>query len=321
MRKAFIETLIELALDDERILLLTADLGFMALEPFAENFPKRFFNVGVAEQNMVGLATGLAEAGYIPFIYSITPFAVLRPYEFIRNGPIYHQFPVRIIGIGGGLEYGHDGISHYGIDDIGVLRVQPGITIITPADYKQATAALSATWDLPGPVYYRLSKDDKSIIKEINGHFELGRAQIIDKGKDVLIITMGSIATEVVKAAEILKKKGIFCTIMVISCISPPPISDILDTLKQFSFAITVEAHYIIGGLGSFVSEVTAEHGLNCAIVRLGIKNKPDGFTGSQSYIYHLYGLTAEGIAETAIREMGKHNTLSIRSQSVDIND
>lgn len=310
MRKAFVETLVELAHHDERILLLTADLGYMALEPFADNFPNRFFNVGVAEQNMVGLATGLAEAGYIPFIYSIAPFAVLRPYEFIRNGPIYHQFPVRIIGIGGGLEYGHDGITHYGIDDVGVLRVQPGITIIAPADYKQASSALSATWDLPGPIYYRLSKDDKSIIKEINGQFELGRAQIIDDGKDVLIIAMGSIAKEVVRATEILKKRGFSSTIMVVSCISPPPISDILDTLKQFSFAITVEAHYIIGGLGSLISEVAAEHCLNCAIVRFGIKDTPNGFTGSQSYIYHLYGLTAEGIAETAISETRKYNTL-----------
>ena len=319
MRKAFIETLVELAHNDERILLLTADLGYMTLEPFVDNFPKRFFNVGVAEQNMVGLATGLAEAGYIPFIYSIAPFAVLRPYEFIRNGPIYHQFPVRIIGIGGGLEYGHDGITHYGIEDVGVLRVQPGITIITPADYKQARAALSATWDLPGPIYYRLSKDDKSIIREINGQFELGRAQIIDKGNDVLMITMGSIATEAVRAAEILEEKGIFSTIMIISCMSPPPISDILDTLKQFSFAFTVEAHYIVGGLGSLISEVVAEHGLNCAIIRFGIKDTPNGFTGSQSYIYHLYGLTAEGIAETAISEIGKYGNLSILNQNVNI--
>jgi len=197
--------------------------------------------------------------------------------------------------------------------------VQPGITIITPADYKQARAALSATWDLPGPIYYRLSKDDKSIIREINGQFELGRAQIIDKGKDVLMITMGSIATEAVRAAEILEEKGIFSTIMIISCMSPPPISDILDTLKQFSFAFTVEAHYIVGGLGSLISEVVAEHGLNCAIIRFGIKDTPNGFTGSQSYIYHLYGLTAEGIAETAISEIGKYGNLSILNQNVNI--
>src|SRR5438093_13706937 len=114
MRRAFAETLAELAKEDPRIVLLTADLGFMALEPFADAFPERFFNVGVAEQNMVGAATGLAEAGFIPFVYSIVTFAVLRPFEFIRNGPVAHQLPVRIVSVGGGFEYGYNGISQYG---------------------------------------------------------------------------------------------------------------------------------------------------------------------------------------------------------------
>ena len=132
MRAAFIETLTELAAGDSRIMLLTGDLGYMALEPFIEKHPDRFFNVGVAEQNMVGVATGLAEAGFIPFVYSITPFAVLRPYEFIRNGPIQHQLPVRIVGVGGGMEYGQNGLSHYGLEDVAVMRAQPAISIIAP---------------------------------------------------------------------------------------------------------------------------------------------------------------------------------------------
>src|SRR6266480_3885113 len=120
MRRAFAETLAELAKEDPRIVLLTADLGFTALEPFADAFPDRFFNVGVAEQNMVGVATGLAEAGFIPFVYSIVTFACLRPYEFIRNGPIQHRWTVRIVGIGGGVEYGNNGLSHYGLEDVAV---------------------------------------------------------------------------------------------------------------------------------------------------------------------------------------------------------
>src|SRR5438093_2400618 len=137
MRRAFVNTLVELAERDPRILLLTGDLGYLALEPFSERFPDRFFNVGVAEQNMVGLATGLAEAGYIPFCYSIVTFASLRPYEFIRNGPILHQLPVRVVGVGGGVEYGHNGATHYGLEDVGVMRVQPGISVIAPADAQQ----------------------------------------------------------------------------------------------------------------------------------------------------------------------------------------
>jgi transketolase len=143
MRQAFVQTLTGLAGHDSRILLLTGDLGYLALEPFADKFPSRFFNVGVAEQNMVGLATGLAEAGFIPFVYSIVPFAVLRPYEFIRNGPIQHQLPVRIVGVGGGLAYGPNGLSHYGLEDVAVMRVQPGLTVIAPADAPQTRTAVA----------------------------------------------------------------------------------------------------------------------------------------------------------------------------------
>src|SRR5262245_23365599 len=171
MRRAFVQTLTEIADRDSRILLLTGDLGYMALEPFAEKFPSRFFNVGVAEQNMVGLATGLAEAGYLPFVYSIVTFATLRPYEFIRNGPIQHQLPVRIVGMGGGVEYSHNGLSHYGLEDVAVMRAQPGLSVIAPADYQQARAAVLATWDLPGPIYYRLGKDDRTLVPGLDGQF------------------------------------------------------------------------------------------------------------------------------------------------------
>ncbi|HMV46813.1 MAG TPA: 1-deoxy-D-xylulose-5-phosphate synthase, partial [Blastocatellia bacterium] len=146
MRAAFTETIVELAERDPRILLLTGDLGYCALEPFAEKFPDRFFNCGVAEQNMVGVATGLAEAGYIPFVYSIATFASLRTYEFIRNGPILHHLPVRIVGVGGGFEYGTAGPTHYGLEDAGVMRLQPGLTVISPADHQQTRTAMLATW-------------------------------------------------------------------------------------------------------------------------------------------------------------------------------
>ena len=123
MRGAFVRTLMDLAEQDPRVVLMTADLGYALMEPFAEKFPSRFINVGVAEQNMIGLSTGMAEAGFIPFVYSIAPFAALRPYEFIRNGPILHQLPMRIVGVGGGFEYGNAGVTHHALEDVGVMRV------------------------------------------------------------------------------------------------------------------------------------------------------------------------------------------------------
>src|SRR5262245_41675240 len=182
MRKAFTRTLVELAEADPRIMLLTGDLGYMALEPFAERFPDRFLNVGVAEQNMVGVATGLAEAGFVPFVYSIATFATLRPYEFIRNGPILHRLPVRIVGIGGGYDSGPQGATHHGLEDVGVLRVQPGMTVVAAADHRQLATALRATAGLPGPVYYRLGKDDTTTVPGLDGRFAVGRVERVRAG-------------------------------------------------------------------------------------------------------------------------------------------
>jgi transketolase len=304
MRSAFIKTLVEIAANDARVLLLTGDMGYMALEPFADLYPDRFYNVGVAEQNLIGLATGLAEAGYIPFVYSIVPFAVLRPYEFIRNGPIMHQFPVRIVGMGAGLDYSTNGVSHYGIEDVGVLRVQPGITIISPADYEQARNALLASWNLPGPVYYRLSKDDRTIVPGLEGKFGLGSVQIIREGSDVLMIVMGGIAFEAVLAAELLAVHGVSCTILVVASLNPAPIADLQKVLASFPVALTVEVHYVTGGLGSLVSEIIAESSLPCRLIRCGIRTHPTGITGSLNYMLQLHGLTGEQLAATALEAL-----------------
>jgi transketolase len=302
MRLAFVKTLASLAERDPRILLLTGDLGYMALEPFADKFPKRFFNVGVAEQNMVGLATGLAEAGFIPFVYSIVPFAALRPYEFIRNGPIQHQLPVRIVGMGGGFDYGTNGLSHYGLEDIGVMRIQPGISVIAPADHQQAATALVASWDLPGPVYYRLGKDDKTVVTGLDGRFELGKAQRISNGSDLLMIAMGSVAIEAELAARALAAQGVGCTLLVMASLIPAPTDDLAEVLAQFSSVLTVEAHYRVGGIGSLVAEVIAERSLRCRLVRCGVTSVLDGISGSQSYLNNKYGLSCAKLVETALQ-------------------
>ncbi len=302
MREAFVKTLIELAEQDPRILLLTGDLGYMVLEPFAGKFPDRFFNVGVAEQNMIGLATGLAEAGFLPFAYSIATFAVLRPYEFIRNGPILHQLPIRIVGVGGGLDYGYNGISHHGLEDVGLMRIQPGIRVIVPADHEQARQALVTTWNLQGPTYYRISKGGKGAVPGLRGRFEIGRGQVIHEGTDLLIITMGSIASEATDAAQVLAAEGISCKVMVIASMNPPPIHDLSEALSRFPLALTVEAHYIVGGLGSLVSEVVAEKGLQCRVVRCGVKALSNGVSGSQGYLYQTHGISSEKLVHTALQ-------------------
>lgn len=304
MRRAFIRSLVELAREDERILLLTGDLGYMTLEPFAQQFPERFFNAGVAEQNMVGVATGLAEAGFIPFVYSIVPFAVLRPYEFIRHGPVLHRLPVRIVGVGGGVEYGPEGATHFGLEDVGVLRMQPGMTVIAPADFEQGRAALLATWDLPGPVYYRLGKDDETTIPGLSGSFSLGTAQLVKDGADVLLVSMGNVAMEVAKAVKLLDAEGICAAHLVVASLNPSPARDLVDCLSRFRLVLTIEEHYITGGVGSLVSEVVAEHDLSCRVVRCGVKELPDGAIGSHSFLRQRFRISGEHLARTALAEL-----------------
>ena len=304
MRKAFAATLVELAEQDPRIILMTGDLGYMVLEPFMEKFPERFINVGVAEQNMVGLATGLADAGFIPFVYSIIPFATLRPFEFIRNGPIVHQLPVRIVGVGSGFDYGHNGVSHYGLEDVGIMRTQPGITIIAPADHLQTTEALKATWDLPSPIYFRLGKDDKTVVPGLAGRFEMGRLQRLGNGSDLLLVTIGNIVPEVVNAADKLRTSGVSCSVAVISSLNPSPDADLIELLREFTLVMTVEAHYTNGGIGSYVSEIIAEKNLPCRIVRCGVDKMPDGVTGSQGYLRQNHGLSAAALLKTALAEL-----------------
>ncbi len=303
MRGAFVETLVELAASDPRILFLTGDLGYAAVEPFAEAFPDRFFNAGVAEQNMVGVATGLAEAGFLPFVYSIVNFAVLRPYEFIRNGPVLHQLPVRIVGVGGGVEYSHNGASHYGLEDVGVTRLQPGLTVVAPADHQQTRAALRATWDLPGPIYYRLGKDDRARVPGFDGAFALGRAQQVCHGAALLLVAMGGVAVEVAAAAAALRERGVAAGMLIVASLNPPPVADLVAALRAVPLAITVEAHYVAGGVGSCVAEVIAEQGLSCRLVRAGVKAMPVGRTGSQPYLYAEHGLSSEAIVATALAQ------------------
>lgn len=304
MRTAFVQTLVSIARQDPRVVLLTADLGFSVVEPFAQQFPDRFYNVGVAEQNMMGLATGLAESGLIPFAYSIVTFASLRAYEFVRNGPIAHRLPVRIVGVGGGFDYGTAGITHYGLEDLGVMRMQPGITVIAPADSHQASAALWATWDLPGPVYFRVGKDDGRSVDGLSGKFRLGRAELVRSGAELTLIVAGGLAADAVAAADELATLGVDCSVLVVSSLNPAPSADLLDAVGRSRAVLTVEAHYVSGALGSLVAEVIAESGLGCRLVRCGVRGTPLEGVGSTAHMNDVYGLSAGQLVQIALRTL-----------------
>jgi len=305
MRRAFVAALTTLAETDDRILLLTADLGFSVLESFAEKFPDRFFNVGVAEQNMVGLATGFAEAGYIPFLYSIATFLTLRPYEQFRNGAIYHRLPVRLVGIGGGFEYGHDGITHFALEDFGIMRVQPGVTVLAPADPAQAVTMLRKTYQLHAPIYYRIGKDDNTIVPGLNGQFSLGTVDLVREGHDLLILSVGNVSSEAVAAADILSGEMHTSTAVgVVATLNPAPVDALESLLHRFSQVVTLESHYRNGGLGSLVAEVIADGGIPCRLKRLGVDTMPAGRTGSETFMNTTHGLTRQAIVQTVLQMM-----------------
>jgi transketolase len=305
MRNAFLGALLEIAEADSRIMLLTGDLGFMVLEPFAERMPERFVNVGVAEQNMVGLATGLADAGLIPFVYSIATFASMRPYEFIRNGPLLHLLPVRIVGVGAGLDYGHNGVTHYALEDVAIMRAQPDMTIIAPADPAQAVSAVHRSTAVAGPIYFRIGKASASV-PGLDGHFEIGVLDRLSSGEDVAILALGSMAGEALEAATMLALQGISAGVAVVASVQPAPLEDLVELLSGVPNVATVESHYRTGGLGSLVAEVIAEHGLHCRLVRHAVEQMPRGSSGTLPFLNDQHGLSARALTASIATELGR---------------
>jgi len=252
MRQAFLKTMEELA-KDERIVFLTADLGFMALESLREKIPKRFFNVGVCEQNMVGMATGLAQQGLLPFCYSIIPFSVYRPFELIRNA-CYQNLPIRIIGMGAGFDYGYAGYTHFGLEDIGVLRTIPNLKIYSPIDSVQASEILRDTYADNCPIYYRLSKDHS--VSDV--YWSSDYITYIQRSND-LYVTTGDISKFVLKKAE---EDGV--SVLLVAQLNSIPAS----RLQGFQTITVFEAHVANGGLGTLIAEEMARHQIGATLIK-----------------------------------------------------
>jgi transketolase len=300
MRQAFIDQLIHQAELDPKIFLLTADLGWSILEPFATRFPDRYLNVGVAEQNMQGIATGLAREGFVPFVYSISTFASMRGFEQFRDGAILHQLPVRVIGIGGGFSYGHAGPTHHGLEDLTLGRTQPGLTVIAPADEKQATRAVEQLNSISGPAYLRIDKANLGLLPGLNGRFRFNEIELIRETSPTLFLATGSISHEVFKAIEYLNESGIDVSFGVLAHLPFTASHAIRETLSKFSRVITVEEGHVSGGLASLIAEAIAEEGLNCRLTSMGVKQTFLHTNGSTSFMRTKHRLDWESLALTA---------------------
>ena len=204
---------------------------------------------------------------------------------------------MRVVGVGGGMEYSHNGLTHFGVEDIGVMRIQPGISVFAPADSQQAQNILHSTFNLPGPIYYRLGKDDRTIVPGLNGCFEIGKLQILSEGNDCLIVSMGAVSNETAAAVSELKDKGLSITQAILASINPLADESFISLLSRYEYVFTVEAHYVSGGLGSLLSEIIAENGIKTKLTRIGLNKTPDSITGDQAFLYDRYGLSPKAIA------------------------
>ena len=300
-RDAYGKALVELGRRDERIVVLDADLAKSTrTEWFAAEFPDRFFDMGIAEQNMIGTAAGLALCGKIPFASSFAVFATGRAWEQIRLTVAYAQTNVKICATHGGLSVGEDGPTHQANEDIALMRALPNMTVIVPADGVETRQATFAIAEYERPCYMRLGRPKIPVIFGENYRFEIGKAAVLRDGSDVAIIACGTMVHNALEAAEALAGEGISARVVNMSTVKPIDAEAILDAVESCGAIVTAEEHTVMGGLGSAVAEVVC-------------KNKPVpmefigmqdcfGRSGKPEELFELYGLTARHIAEACKR-------------------
>ena len=299
-RVAYGETLVELGRENPDIVALDADLsGSTKTAMFAKEFPDRFFNMGIAEQNMINTAAGLASTGKIPFASSFAVFATGRAWEMIRQSVCLGEQNVKVVATHAGVTVGEDGATHQALEDIAITRVLPNITVIVPADYYEARAAVRFAAAYKGPVYIRLSRSETPVVFDETVTFEHGKARILRNGKDLSLFACGVMVGEALAAADMLVENGIEAEVINVSTLKPLDIDTIVQSVSRTGRAVTVEEHNIIGGLGSAVAETLAEHH-PAPLKRIGVVER-FGRSGKGGDLLELFGLTGKQIAADCI--------------------
>jgi transketolase len=283
---------------DKNVYFLTGDLGYHVLEQIEADFPERFINCGIAEANMIGVATGLALSGKKVFVYSIIPFLTMRPFEQIRNDICYHNLDVKLLGVGSGMSYGVLGATHFALEDVGVLSNLPNMMIINPADSLEAKNLIEEAYHHTGPVYFRIGKKiEPDVFEDYDSEFGMGIK--IARGHDISIFTTGTMLDNVFKAANLLKTKYNICAeIIHFPVLKPIDKKIIISSAKNKKAIFVVDESYTTGSLGSFVSEVLSEIGNMPKLIILGVPQDFVKKVGSQEYLRKHFGLDIDGIVK-----------------------
>lgn len=304
-RAGFVEALMELAEKNQDIIAITPDLmGPMGLTPFAQRFPDQFFNIGIAEQNGVGFAAGLAQEGKIPFVVTFSTFTTGRAYEQIRVDVAYMNTNVKIVGMAAGLTGGLTGSTHMGIEELSSMRALPNMTVVAPADANSTSAAVTAIVDYEGPVYLRLGRPAEPIIYPKETEFVIGKASKLRQGDDVALIGVGPSVYQCLVAADNLAKQDIRCRVIDMSTVKPLDEEAIIACARETKGIVTVEEHSILGGLGGAVCEVVAaKH--PCRVERVGLKDVwPPA--GDMNDLRRIMKVDAPTIEEAVHKVLGK---------------
>ena len=297
MRTAFLDTLYELAKADRRIVFVTGDLGFSVVERFQAELPDQFVNAGVAEQNMTSLAAGMALMGKVVFTYSIANFPTLRCLEQVRNDVCYHEANVKVVAVGGGFTYGAMGASHHATEELGVMRMMPGMVVVAPADPIEARAATRAVVAYDGPCYLRLGKAGEPNVHEGPIDFQLGRAIRLRDGKDLTLISTGGMLGTALAVAERLAERGVGARVLSMHTLKPLDEEAVRAAARETGAIATLEQHSVIGGLGSAVAEVLAElPGTRVRFRRIGVPSAFSERVGSQKWLEQQHGLDEAGV-------------------------
>jgi transketolase len=297
MRNAFADEMTQLAMQDSRLVLLSGDIGNKLFDKFKDVDDSRFFNCGIAEANMMGVAAGMALSGLRPVVYTITPFTTTRCFEQIRVDVCYHKAPVVIVGTGSGLSYSELGPTHHSLEDMAILRTLPGMRVLAPCDSTELRLALRAVLEDNSPAYIRIGKKGETDIHTTPPIFNIGEAIIVRSGNDVALLCAGNMMSETIKAADILAAKGISAEVVSFHTVKPLDGSYLQSASARFKLLVTVEEHSRIGGFGSAVSEWRAFTNCGLQQISFGTDDEFMHEVGSQNYARKKYGLTAENIA------------------------
>ena len=310
MRNIFAKELKDIALKDERVVLLCGDIGNKLFDEFKEMSPERFYNCGVAEANMTGVAAGLALMGFRPVTYTITPFVTVRCIEQIRIDICYHNVPVIIVGTGSGLSYAELGPTHHSCDDVGLLRMFPNITILCPCDPVEVKLALRAALMHSGPVYIRLGKKGEPVIHKNDPEFRIGKSITVREGGDMCILSTGTTMLLSLSVSDAMHEKGMSARVESFHTVKPLDENLLESVAETYNIIATIEEHSIIGGLGSAVAEWMMDHGKKNRLLRFGTEDRFLDTVGDREYARAFFGLTVDRIGGKILNVIKEANNL-----------